>query len=111
MSNTDEKRKTRCPSFKCLVEERRQSVVSSDSTSENGTEPVVIEPDMETVLELSFYQSSTCTSRQNSLSGVYDSWFSSDMNKTMPYIRSEQTSSKEISEVTKVTNKQDKGSL
>jgi len=45
------------------------------------------------------------------LSGVYDSWFSSDMNKTMPYIRSEQTSSKEISEVTKVTNKQDKGRL
>jgi len=111
ISNTDEKSKTRCPSFKYLVEKRRQSVVSYYSTSETDTEPVVIEPDMETVLDLSSYQSSSCTSRQSSLSGVYDCWFRSDMNKTMPHIRSKQTGSKEISEVTKVTNKHDKGRL
>jgi len=111
ISNTVEKSKTRCHSFKYLVEKRRLSVVSTYSTSETDTEPVIIEPDIETVLELSCSQSSTCTSRQNSLSGVYDSWFSNDMNKTMSNILSEQTSSKKISEVTKVTNKQDKGRL
>jgi len=80
ISNTDESSKKLFPSFKYLVEKRRQSVGSSNSTSETGTEPVAFEPDMGSVSELSCYRRSTSPSRKSSLSGVYDSWFSSDMN-------------------------------
>jgi len=80
ISNTDERSKKRFPSYKYIVEKRREFTGSSSSTSETGTEPVVFEIDMGSVLELSCYRRSTISSRQNSLRGVYDRWFSSEMN-------------------------------
>jgi len=79
ISNTDERNKKRFPSFKYFVVKRREFTGSSSSTSETGTEPVVFETDMGSVLDLSCYRRSASPSRQSSLRGVYDSWFSSEM--------------------------------
>jgi len=104
-SNTDENSKKQHSSFKYLVEQRRQSVVSSWSKSDTSTVPGAIDAD---TMSDSCYLRSRSTSRENSLSGVYDCWFKNDVNLTKPRTQCEQKSSKEV---TKVTDIQDKGEL
>lgn len=110
--NSNENSKNRYISYKHLVNSRRKSLESTQSTSFSSTELGVNDFDsLSSDIGFSSYSRSKNSSRESSPSGLYTNWFSGDANMVMPSRWGEQRNTRDFTmskaKVNKVTDTSD----